>query len=74
MGNTGDGKAMTTLNWSHSNHQRIGVSVADSPAGPWSRSDTPLIASIPGFHDALCLAKPFGNPAPCRGSSRELLG
>ena len=58
MGNTGDGKAMATLNWCHRNNQRIGVAVADSPAGPWIRSDTPLVSPTPGFHDALCLANP----------------
>jgi hypothetical protein len=58
MGNVGDGKAMKTLNWSHRNQQRIGVAVADSPAGPWKRMDEPLIQPTPGFHDALCLANP----------------
>lgn len=58
MGNTGDGKEMTTLNWSHRNRQRIGVAVADSPAGPWKRFDKPLIDTTPGFHDAQCLANP----------------
>jgi len=67
MGNTGDGKPMTTLNWSHRNNQRIGVAVADSPAGPWTRSDTPLIAPTPGFHDALCLANPSVTQRPDGG-------
>jgi predicted GH43/DUF377 family glycosyl hydrolase len=58
MGNTGDGKASSSLNWSHRNNQRIGVAVADSPNGPWQRMDQPLIAPTPGFHDALCLANP----------------
>jgi len=58
MGNTGDGQAMKSLNWSHRNNQRIGVAVADSPAGPWVRSDKPLIDTTPGFHDAQCLANP----------------
>lgn len=58
MGNTGDGRAMKTLNWSHRNKQRIGVAVADHPAGPWQRFDKPLIDTTPGFHDALCLANP----------------
>jgi predicted GH43/DUF377 family glycosyl hydrolase len=43
MGTTGDGKAMDSLNWTHRNNQRIGVAVATSPDGPWTRSDTPLI-------------------------------
>ena len=67
MGNTGDGKAMPTLNWSHRNNQRIGVAVADSPSGPWLRSDTPLIAPTPGFHDALCLANPSVTQRPDGG-------
>jgi len=58
MGNTGDGQAMKGLNWTHRNKQRIGVAVADSPAGPWVRSDKPLIDTTPGFHDAQCLANP----------------
>jgi hypothetical protein len=29
--------------WVHRNHQRIGVAVADSPAGPWQRMDKPLL-------------------------------
>jgi hypothetical protein len=43
MGNTGDGVAMKTLNWTHRNNQRIGVAVADRPEGPWTRMDQPLI-------------------------------
>ena len=59
MGNTGDGKAVSGgLNWVHRNNQRIGVAVADSPAGPWTRLDRPLIDSTPGFHDAQCCANP----------------
>ena len=43
MGNTGDGVATAQLNWTHRNHQRIGVAVAESPAGPWQRFDSPLV-------------------------------
>ncbi|VGO12755.1 hypothetical protein PDESU_01309 [Pontiella desulfatans] len=46
MGNTGDGKpagSETSYNWTHRNRQRIGVAVADSPAGPWNRRDEPLV-------------------------------
>lgn len=48
MGNTGDGVVTTSpgkqkINWNHRNNQRIGVAVADSPNGPWTRSDQPLI-------------------------------
>lgn len=48
-GNTGDGEAHfdesgnVLFNWSHRNNQRIGVAVADSPDGPWTRFDRPLI-------------------------------
>lgn len=64
MGNTGDGKASKDLNWTHRNNQRVGVAVADSPDGPWTRSNTPLIAPTPGFHDALCLANPSVTQRP----------
>ncbi len=67
MGNTGDGKLSQNLNWSHRNNQRIGVAVADSPSGPWTRSDKPLIDSTPGFHDALCLANPSVTQKPDGG-------
>ncbi len=67
MGNTGDGKPSKSLNWSHRNNQRIGVAVADSPAGPWTRMDKPLIDSTPGFHDALCLANPSVTQRPDGG-------
>ncbi|MEM8944855.1 MAG: glycoside hydrolase family protein [Planctomycetota bacterium] len=48
MGNTGDGDIPTVpgkekLNWQHRNNQRIGVAVADSPAGPWTRMNEPLL-------------------------------
>ena len=43
MGNTGDHKTMKTLNWVHRNNQRVGVAVANHPAGPWKRFDEPLI-------------------------------
>lgn len=36
-------KASETDWWVHRNHQRIGVAVADHPAGPWTRFDKPLI-------------------------------
>ncbi len=34
--------------WVHRNNQRIGVAVADSPAGPWRRFDQPLLDVGPG--------------------------
>jgi hypothetical protein len=47
MGNTGDGQAMTTLNWVHRNNQRIGVAVSDSANGPWKRLDRPVLDVSP---------------------------
>jgi hypothetical protein len=38
LGNYGDG----TYN-NHLNHDRIGVAVADNPAGPWTRLDQPIV-------------------------------
>ncbi len=35
--------------WVHRNSQRIGVAVADDPAGPWERSEKPLIDVGPDF-------------------------
>ncbi len=43
MGNQGDGVVKSPLNWTHRNHQRIGVAVADSPFGPWQRWDKPVL-------------------------------
>jgi len=43
MGNYGDGEVQQPLNWTHRNHQRIGVAVADSPNGPWQRFDKPVL-------------------------------
>jgi hypothetical protein len=60
MGNTGDGKLSSTLNWVHRNNQRIGVAVASDPDGPWKRSDHPLldVSSNPSAPDSLCVANP----------------
>ncbi|HBE69401.1 MAG TPA: sucrase [Planctomycetaceae bacterium] len=60
MGNFGDGKATKKLNMTHRNNQRIGVAVADSPAGPWTRFDAPLIdvTAKPGAHDELMTSNP----------------
>jgi len=64
MGNTGDGVAMKTLNWTHRNNQRIGVAVADKPEGPWQRFDQPVIdaSSDTNAPDALMVA----NPSVCQ--------
>lgn len=53
MGNYGNGEY-----WDHRNHQRVGVAVADHPAGPWQRFDTPCIDVTPGSHDALMTSNP----------------
>lgn len=58
MGNYGDGVLGKSLNWTHRNHQRIGVAVADSPNGPWQRFDRPLVDTTPGFYDPLCCNNP----------------
>jgi hypothetical protein len=59
-GNTGDGQAMTSLNWSHRNNQRIGVAVADRPEGPWQRLDRPAldVSADTNAPDSLCIANP----------------
>ncbi len=60
MGNTGDGVAMPDLNWTHRNNQRIGVAVADTPAGPWQRFDQPIldVSSDANAPDALLTSNP----------------
>jgi predicted GH43/DUF377 family glycosyl hydrolase len=67
MGNTGDGQVSRGLNWTHRNRQRIGVAVADNPAGPWQRFDKPLIDVTPGFIDALCATNPSVTQRPDGG-------
>ena len=60
MGNCGDGKVEYPLNWTHRNHQRIGVAVADSPNGPWLRFDQPIVDVAPDADapDALAVSNP----------------
>jgi len=64
MGNTGDDQPTAGLNWTHRNNQRIGVAVADHPAGLWQRFDRPLIdvSDDPDASDALVTS----NPSICR--------
>lgn len=72
MGNTGDGAPSPegSLNWTHRNNQRIGVAVADSPYGPWRRSDKPLIdVGAPEDSDALMTS----NPAVSRMADGRML-
>ena len=64
MGDTGDGVVQHPLNYIHRNNQRIGVTVADKPEGPWRRFDKPLIdvSADPHAPDALMVS----NPAVCQ--------
>ncbi|SMP43759.1 Arylsulfatase A [Neorhodopirellula lusitana] len=69
MGNTGDGVVTGTpgkesLNWKHRNNQRIGVAVADSPNGPWKRSEHPLIDVSADDQAYDCLMT--SNPSVCQ--------
>jgi alpha-L-fucosidase len=58
MGNYGDGKY-----WTHRNHQRVGLAVAEKPEGPWKRFDEPIvdITNDKKSFDSLCVT----NPAAC---------
>lgn len=47
--------------WDYRNRQRIGVAVADHPAGPWERLPEPIINVTPGAWDSLMMS----NPACC---------
>ena len=60
MGNRGDGRNLPGLNWTHRNNQRIGVAVSDSPYGPWTRFDEPVldVSSDPEAADALMTSNP----------------
>lgn len=60
MGNTGDGQAMQNLNFTHRNNQRIGVAWAESPNGPWHRSDKPFVdvSEVENAWDALMTSNP----------------
>lgn len=44
--------------WTHRNNQRLGVAVADHPAGPWRRFDKPLLEPTPGSFDGLLVNSP----------------
>ena len=63
MGNVGDEIPQESLNWTHRNHQRIGVAVARSVEGPWTRLDHPLIDVSPGDDAPDSLMN--SNPAVC---------
>ena len=59
MGNYGNGEY-----WVHRNHQRIGVAVAEHPAGPWMRSEAPVIDVSPKGFDSLMVSNPSVAVAP----------
>lgn len=60
MGNAGNGVITAKLNYTHRNHQRVGVAVADSPYGPWRRFDHPMVdvSADPAAPDSLCTTNP----------------
>ncbi len=56
------------MSMDHRNHQRVGVAVADSPGGPWKRSDTPLIdVGKDDAHDAVMISNPSVTKRPQGG-------
>ena len=57
--------------WTRRNTQRIGVAVADSPAGPWQHFDTPVLSnsSDSTAFDALMVS----NPAVCVGRDGKIV-
>lgn len=59
MGNHGNGEY-----WNHRNHQRVGVAVADHPAGPWKRFDRPILDVTPGAWDCLMVSNPSVTQGP----------
>jgi len=44
--------------WTHRNHQRVGVAVADHPGGPWTRFDRPIVDVTRGAFDHLITTNP----------------
>jgi hypothetical protein len=69
MGNRGDREKTKGLNWTHRNHQRIGVAVADRPEGPWRRLDQPIVDVNPDrtAFDSLCVTNPAAAVRPDGG-------
>ncbi len=65
-GNYGDRQPTEGLNWSHRNHQRIGVAVAERPEGPWRRFDQPVIdiSRDKDAPDSLMTANPAATQRP----------
>lgn len=64
-GNHGDGEDYPL----HRNNQRIGLAVADHPAGPWQRMDTPIVdvSADPGAFDSLVVTNPAAAVRPDGG-------
>jgi hypothetical protein len=62
------GPALTPgdFNFEFRNHQRVGVAVADSPDGPWTRFDQPVIdvSPDPTAPDSLCTTNPTATQRP----------
>jgi len=52
-GNHGNGEY-----WNHRNNQRVGVAVADHPAGPWTRLDAPIVDVTRNAFDHLITTNP----------------
>lgn len=77
MGNTGDKKVVgepgkPKLNWLHRNNQRIGVAVADSPNGPWTRFEKPVLDIV--HDDSLAFdALMTSNPSVCQMADGKIL-
>lgn len=64
-GNHGDGSDYPT----HRNNQRIGIAVADHPAGPWRRFDKPIldVSPDPSAFDSLVVTNPAAVVRPDGG-------
>lgn len=59
----------TEIWWTYRNNQRIGLAVADHPAGPWQRADEPLVDVTPGSWDAWMTS----NPSVCIGRDGQIV-
>jgi hypothetical protein len=57
--------------WKRRDSERIGVVVADNPAGPWQRMDVPVLdaSTDAKAFDAMCVA----NPAVCVGRNGKIV-
>lgn len=53
--------------WDYRNNQRIGVAVADHPAGPWHRLRQPVLDVTPGAWDCLMTSNPSVTERPDGG-------